>query len=85
MWSIIGGGAFPITYPNVVTNMHRKLPMINVVFTNPEYAFIKNRYENANKSLFGTDLTDVGYAQVSEVQGAKGLAASRIEDTDQVM
>ncbi|WP_317987572.1 thiamine pyrophosphate-dependent enzyme [Mobiluncus mulieris] len=85
VWNIIGDGAFPMTYPDVVTNVHHKLPVINVVFTNLEYAFIKNKYENTNKNLFGTDFTDVDYAQISEAQGAKGFTVSRIEDIDRVM
>lgn len=85
VWNIIGDGAFSMTYPDVVTNVRHNLPVINIVFSNLEYAFIKNKYEDTNKNLFGTDFTDVDYAQIGEAQGAKGFTVSRIEDIDRVM
>src|SRR5699024_1443258 len=62
VWNIIGDGAFSMTYPDVVTNVRYNMPVINVVFSNTEYAFIKNKYEDTNKNLFGVDFTDVDYA-----------------------
>ncbi|HIZ71377.1 MAG TPA: pyruvate oxidase, partial [Candidatus Atopostipes pullistercoris] len=74
-----------MTYPDVVTNVRYNMPVINVVFTNTEYAFIKNKYEDTNENLFGVDFTDVDYAKIAEAQGAVGLTVSRIEDIDRVM
>jgi pyruvate oxidase len=85
VWNIIGDGAFSMTYPDVVTNVRYNMPVINVVFSNTEYAFIKNKYEDTNKNLFGVDFTDVDYAKIAEAQGAKGFTVSRIEDMDRVM
>ncbi|MFW3332623.1 pyruvate oxidase [Aerococcus viridans] len=85
VWNIIGDGAFSMTYPDVVTNVRYNMPVINVVFSNTEYAFIKNKYEDTNKNLFGVDFTDVDYAKIAEAQGAKGFTVSRIEDMDHVM
>lgn len=85
VWNLIGDGAFSMTYPDVVTNVRYKLPVINVVFTNTEYGFIKNKYEDTNTYNFGVDFTDVDYAKIAEAQGAVGLTVSRIEDIDQVM
>ena len=85
VWNIIGDGAFSMTYPDVVTNVRYNMPVINVVFSNSEYAFIKNKYEDTNKNLFGVDFTDVDYAKIAEAQGAKGFTVSRIEDMDRVM
>ncbi|WP_312695648.1 thiamine pyrophosphate-dependent enzyme, partial [Leuconostoc pseudomesenteroides] len=73
------------TYPDVVTNVRYMLPVINVVFTNTEYGFIKNKYEDTNTYNFGVDFTDVDYAKIAEAQGAVGLTVSRIEDIDRVM
>ncbi|HIZ70799.1 MAG TPA: pyruvate oxidase, partial [Candidatus Atopostipes pullistercoris] len=53
VWNIIGDGAYSMTYPDVVTNVRYNMPVINVVFTNTEYAFIKNKYEDTNENLFG--------------------------------
>lgn len=85
VWNLMGDGAFSMTYPDVVTNVRYKLPVINVVFTNTEYGFIKNKYEDTNTYNFGIDFTDVDYAKIAEAQGAVGLTVSRIEDIDQVM
>lgn len=85
VWNIIGDGAYSMTYPDVVTNVRYNMPVINVVFSNTEYAFIKNKYEDTNKNLFGVDFTDVDYAKIAEAQGAKGFTVSRIEDMDRVM
>src|SRR5690625_265243 len=85
VWNIIGDGAYSMTYPDVVTNVRYNMPVINVVFTNTEYAFIKNKYEDTNENLFGVDFTDVDYAKIAEAQGAVGLTVSRIEDIDRVM
>jgi len=85
VWNLMGDGAFSMTYPDVVTNVRYDLPVINVVFTNTEYGFIKNKYEDTNTYNFGVDFTDVDYAKIAEAQGAVGLTVSRIEDIDRVM
>ena len=85
VWNLMGDGAFSMTYPDVVTNVRYNLPVINVVFTNTEYGFIKNKYEDTNTYNFGVDFTDVDYAKIAEAQGAVGLTVRRIEDVDQVV
>lgn len=85
VWNLMGDGAFSMTYPDVVTNVRYDMPVINVVFTNTEYGFIKNKYEDTNTYNFGVDFTDVDYAKIGEAQGAVGLTVSRIEDIDDVM
>jgi pyruvate oxidase len=81
-WNLIGDGAFAMTMQDVVTNVRYDMPVINVVFTNTEYGFIKNKYEDTNKYNTGTDFNDVDYAKIGEAQGAVGLTVSRIEDID---
>lgn len=84
-WNLAGDGAFSMNYQDIVTNVRYNLPVINVVFTNTEYGFIKNKYEDTNTNTFGTEFTDVDYAKIGEAQGAVGFTVSRIEDIDQVM
>ena len=55
VWNIMGDGAFNMCYPDVITNVQYDLPVINVVFSNGKYAFIKDKYEDTNKHLFGCD------------------------------
>ena len=85
VWNIMGDGAFNMCYPDVITNVQYNLPVINVVFTNDEYAFIKNKYEDTNKHLFGVDFTNADYAKIAEAQGAVGFTVDRIEDIDAVV
>lgn len=85
VWNLMGDGAFSMIYPDVVTNVRYDLPVINVVFTNTEYGFIKNKYEDTNTYNFGVDFTDVDYAKIAEAQGAVGLTVRRIEDVDRVV
>ena len=85
VWNIMGDGAFNMVYPDVITNVQYNLPVINVVFTNDEYAFIKNKYEDTNKHLFGVDFTNADYSKIAEAQGAVGFTVNRIEDIDAVV
>ena len=85
VWNIMGDGAFNMCYPDVITNVQYNLPVINVVFTNDEYAFIKNKYEDTNKHLFGVDFVNADYAKIAEAQGAVGFTVNRIEDIDAVV
>lgn len=85
VWNIMGDGAFGMCYPDVFTNVQYNLPVINIVFSNAEYAFIKNKYEDTNKHLFGVDFTNPDYVKIAEAQGAVGFRVDRIEDMDAVM
>lgn len=85
VWNIMGDGAFNMCYPDVITNVQYNLPVINVVFSNAEYAFIKNKYEDTNKHLFGVDFPNADYAKIAEAQGAVGFTVDRIEDIDSVV
>ena len=85
VWNIMGDGAFNMCYPDVITNVQYDLPVINVVFSNDKYAFIKDKYEDTNKHLFGCDFTNADYAKIAEAQGAIGFTVDRIEDIDAVV
>lgn len=85
VWNIMGDGAFNMCYPDVITNVQYDLPVINLVFSNAEYGFIKDKYEDTNKHLFGVYFTNADYAQIAEAQGAVGLRVDRIEDIDAVI
>ena len=85
VWNIMGDGAFNMCYPDVITNVQYNLPVINVVFSNAEYAFIKNKYEDTNTHLFGVDFPNADYAKIAEAQGAVGFTVNRIEDIDAVV
>lgn len=85
VWNIMGDGAFNMCYPDVITNVQYDLPVINVVFSNGKYAFIKDKYEDTNEHLFGCDFPNADYAKIAEAQGAVGFTVNRIEDIDAVV
>lgn len=85
VWNIMGDGAFNMCYPDVITNVQYDLPVINVVFSNGKYAFIKDKYEDTTKHLFGCDFPNADYAKIAEAQGAVGFTVNRIEDIDAVV
>lgn len=85
VWNLMGDGAFSMNYQDIVTNVHFNLPVINVVFTNTEYGFIKNKYEDTNTNTFGTEFTDVDYAKIGEAQGALGFTIEHIKDVDRII
>ena len=85
VWNIMGDGAFNMCYPDVITNVQYNLPVIIVVFSNAEYAFIKNKYEDTNKHLFGVDFPNADYAKIAEAQGAVGFTVNRIEAINAVV
>ncbi|MDO5017964.1 MAG: pyruvate oxidase [Lagierella massiliensis] len=85
VWSLVGDGAFNMSYPDIKTNVQYNLPVINVVFSNTEYAFIKNKYEETNKHLFGTDFDDVDYSKIGEALGAVSYTVKKIEEIDEVV
>lgn len=85
VWNLVGDGAFAMNCQDVVTNVVFDLPVINVVFTNTEYGFIKNKYEDTNTNTFGTEFTDVDYAKIGEAQGAIGFTITLIDEVDQIV
>ena len=85
VWNLMGDGAFSMNYQDIVTSVVYDLPVINIVFTNTEYGFIKNKYEDTNTNTFGTEFTDVDYAKIGEAQGAVGFTIRRIDEVDQIM
>ena len=78
VWSLSGDGAFAMVMQDIITTRQYQLPMINVVFSNTEYAFIKAEQEDTNHAYFGVDFKGVDYAKIAEAQGAVGLTVTEI-------
>lgn len=83
--NLIGDGAFSMVYPDIITGVRYDLPTLNVIFSNNQYGFIKDKYEDTNKTTFGTDFTHADYAMAARAQGAVGLTIETIADVDPVM
>lgn len=80
VWSLSGDGAFQMVMQDLATQVQYKLPIINVVFANAQYGFIKDEQEDTNAGYLGVEFMDVDYAKVAEAMGAKGYTATKIED-----
>lgn len=84
VWNIVGDGAFSMVYPDIRTAVTYETAMINVVFANQEYGFIKNKYEDTNETTYGTDFPDVDFAKIAEAQGAVGYTVTEISQLQEV-
>lgn len=80
VWSLSGDGAFQMVMQDLATQVQYKLPIVNVVFANAQYGFIKDEQEDTNAGYLGVEFMDVDYAKVAEAMGAKGYTARKIED-----
>ncbi len=80
VWSLMGDGAFQMIMQDLATQVQYKLPIVNVVFSNAQYGFIKDEQEDTNTGYLGVDFMDVDYAKVAQAMGAKSYTVSKIED-----
>lgn len=84
VWNLTGEGAFSMVMQDIITTVQYKLPIINVVFSNQEFGFIKAEQEDTNQFYFGVDFKDVDYAKIGEAQGAVGYTVTEIGQLDEV-
>lgn len=84
VWNLTGDGAFQMVMQDLATQVQYKLPIINVVFANAQYGFIKDEQEDTNTGSLGVEFMDVDYAKVGEAMGAKAYSAKKIEDLDAI-
>ncbi|MFN7161195.1 MAG: pyruvate oxidase [Candidatus Gracilibacteria bacterium] len=80
VWSLSGDGAFQMVMQDLATQVQYKLPIVNVVFANKQFGFIKDEQEDTNTGYLGVEFMDVDYAKIGEAMGAKSYTARKIED-----
>ncbi len=80
VWALSGDGAFQMVMQDLATQVQYKLPIVNVVFANAQYGFIKDEQEDTNTGFLGVEFMDVDYAKVAEAMGAKSYTARKVED-----
>jgi len=83
-WNLTGGGAFAMVMADIITGVQYSLPTINVVFSNAQYAFIKDEQEGLNDNYYGVFFDDVDYAKIGESQGAVGYTVTEISQLKDV-
>lgn len=80
VWSLSGDGGFQMVMQDLATQVQYKLPIINVVFANSQFGFIKDEQEDTNTGYLGVEFMDIDYAKIAEAMGAKGYTVRKIED-----
>ncbi|WP_370531187.1 pyruvate oxidase [Lacticaseibacillus parahuelsenbergensis] len=81
IFNLSGDGGVAMTMQDLVTQVQYHLPAINVIFTNKQYAFIKDEQEDTNKNDFiGVEFDDIDFSLVAKAVNMKGFRVTKIED-----
>jgi pyruvate oxidase len=84
VWSLSGDGAFSMVMQDLATQAQEKLAIINVVFSNEQFGFIKDEQETTNKGYLGVEFTGIDFAKVAEAMGVRGFTVRKVEELDTV-
>lgn len=84
VWNLAGDGGFNMVMQDLATQVQYHLPIINVVFANKQYGFIKDEQEDTNKGFLGVQFQDTDYAKLAESMGAVGYTLTEINQLPQV-
>ncbi|HBO47177.1 MULTISPECIES: pyruvate oxidase [Pediococcus] len=80
VFNLTGDGAFSMVMQDVLTQVKEKLHIINVVFSNESFDFIKDEQEDEKQKFFGVDLQGADYAMIAQGMGALGITACTHEE-----
>lgn len=81
IFNLSGDGGAAMTMQDLVTQVQYHLPAINVIFTNKQYAFIKDEQEDTNKNDFiGVEFDDIDFSLVAKAVNMKGFRVTKIKD-----
>ena len=84
VWNLAGDGGFNMTMQDLATQVQYKLPILNVVFSNRQFGFIKDEQEDTNLGFLGVQFMDVDYAKLAESMGAVGYTITEIDQVHDV-
>ncbi|AYG00198.1 pyruvate oxidase [Lactococcus allomyrinae] len=84
VWSLSGDGAFSMVMQDLATQVQEKLGILNVVFSNEQFGFIKDEQEATNKGYLGVEFTGIDFAKIAEAMGAKGYTVRKVEELDHI-
>ncbi|WP_412989613.1 pyruvate oxidase [Pediococcus siamensis] len=76
VFNLTGDGAFSMVMQDVLTQVKEWLPIINVVFSNNSFDFIKDEQEDEKQTFFGVALQGADYAKIANGMGAQGISVS---------
>ncbi|MDV7718977.1 pyruvate oxidase [Pediococcus ethanolidurans] len=74
VFNLAGDGAFAMVMQDVLTQVKEKLPIINVVFSNESFDFIKDEQEDEKQKFYGVDLQGADFAMIANGMGATGIS-----------
>jgi pyruvate oxidase len=78
VWSLAGDGATAMVMQGLATQVQEHLPIINVVFSNGQFGFIKDEQEDTNEGFLGVEFSQIDYAKVAEAMGVKGYSVDSV-------
>ncbi|WP_084674650.1 pyruvate oxidase [Bifidobacterium crudilactis] len=84
VWNLAGDGGFNMVMQDLATEVQYHLPIINVVFANKQYGFIKDEQEDTNLGFLGVQFMDIDYAKLAESMGAVGYTITTIAEVQDV-
>ncbi|MGX6991677.1 thiamine pyrophosphate-dependent enzyme, partial [Pseudolactococcus reticulitermitis] len=84
VWNLAGDGGFNMVMQDLATEVQYKLPIINVVFSNNQFGFIKDEQEETNSGYIGVEFMGVDFAKIAAGMGAKGYTLTSIADAKSV-
>ncbi len=73
VFNLAGDGAFAMVMQDVLTQVKEKLHIINVVFSNESFDFIKDEQEDEKQTFYGVDLQGADFAMIAKGMGALGI------------
>jgi len=80
--ALCGDGGFTMLgLSDLLTQVQRKMPVVQVIFNNESLDFVKIEMQEAGLVPFGVDFKNPNFAKVAEAMGAKGI---RIEEPGDV-
>ncbi|GFH41706.1 pyruvate oxidase [Lactococcus hodotermopsidis] len=84
VWNLAGDGGFNMVMQDLATQVQYNLPIINLVFSNQQFGFIKDEQEDTNSGYFGVEFAGVEFAKIADAMGAKGYTLTRLADAKTV-
>lgn len=84
VFSLSGDGGAAMVMQDLVTQVQYKLPIINVVFSNNQFGFIKDEQEDTNNGYLGTTFNDIDFSKIAEGVGMTGFRVDQISDLESI-
>lgn len=80
VFSLSGDGGAAMVMQDLVTQVQYGLPIINVVFSNQQFGFIKDEQEDTNAGYIGVEFNDINFAKVADAVGMQGFRVQKISE-----